>query len=105
MAKKYRLLNDATKEIVAYITPEGAQLIWAAYEKMYGSSQTLERRESRGGFCYLSELEIYKKYGHLPINFDYKLYEFCACEGKNTFYQTDDNKSRCFTCHNEVFLP
>lgn len=56
------------------ITAEGANIIWAAYIKLYGNCQTMDRREARGGVCHLSEIDLFKKEGALDINFDYKTY-------------------------------
>ncbi|MBO0947330.1 hypothetical protein [Fibrella forsythiae] len=56
------------------ISEEGALLIWAAYTKLFGRAQTMERRESRGGICYTSEINQWKKDGQLPADFDYTAY-------------------------------
>ena len=54
------------------IDDEGSNIIWAAYEKMFGKNcQSMDRREARGGIAYLSELDLFKKEGALDKDFDY----------------------------------
>ena len=58
-----------------FITEEGAKIIWAAYEKLFGkNSQSMETRESRGGVCWLSEIDYFKEMKALNKNFDYTEY-------------------------------
>lgn len=57
-----------------HITEEGANIIWAAYVKLYGNCQTMENREKRGGVCWLSEIDHFKKEGALDQDFDYTKY-------------------------------
>ena len=76
---EYRILLDR-KEIgrkngIGYITEEGALIIWSAYMKMnpYGT-QTMERREERGGICWLSEIRLFKDQGFLEESFNWTDY-------------------------------
>lgn len=63
------------KDGVVCVSEEGALIIWAAYKANFPSvSQTMERREERGGICWLSEIESWKKSGHLPSDFEYTQY-------------------------------
>lgn len=63
--------NDET----VFISEAGAKIIWAAYTAMFpGITQTMERRNERGGIAWLSEIEGWKKSGHLPPDFDYMQY-------------------------------
>jgi hypothetical protein len=73
MMAKYRLINGNNPRI--FISEEGAKIIWAAYEKLFGKHcQTMERREERGGVAHLSELEYFKREGALANDFDYTKY-------------------------------
>lgn len=56
------------------ISEDGARIIWAAYVKLYGNCQTMEKREERGGVCHLSEIDHFKKEGALSLDFDYTKY-------------------------------
>ena len=58
----------------AIITEEGAKIIWAVYEKLYGKSQSMDTRESRGCIAYTSEIYMWQLQGHLPIDFDWMDY-------------------------------
>lgn len=72
----YRILLDnkvvGQKNGICYINEEGARIIWEAYKKMnpYGTTQSMERREQRGGVCWLSEISLFKEKGLLPKTFD-----------------------------------
>lgn len=57
------------------ITREGALIIGAAYAKLYGNTQSMDRREERGGICWLSEIDYWKSQGALDKNFNWKDYE------------------------------
>ena len=57
------------------ISKEGADIIWAAYTGIYGDGQTLEGRNKRGGFMWLSEVKGFIQDGQLDKDFDYKQYE------------------------------
>jgi len=75
----YRILLDrkvvGQKNGIGVITLEGAKIIWAAYEKMNPyTSQTMERREERGGICWLSEIKLWKEQKFLPENFNWTDY-------------------------------
>lgn len=76
---EYRILLDrkvlGRANGIGYITEEGAKVIWEAYEKMnpYGT-QTMERREERGGICWLSEIRLFKEKGFLPADFNWTNY-------------------------------
>ena len=75
---KYTVLinpNGGYAEDRVKITEEGAKLIWAAYVKLYGHCQTMERREERGGIAYTSEIEYWKSRGALPADFDWTKYK------------------------------
>lgn len=58
------------------INEEGAKIIWQAYESMPGGhgAQTMEERQARGAIAYAIEIELFKKEGYLPKDFDYKKY-------------------------------
>lgn len=56
------------------INNEGANIIWAAYYKLWGNCQTMDKREDRGGIAYVSELDYMKNEGALDKDFDYKNY-------------------------------
>lgn len=77
---EYRIILDRKREGVCdgigYINVEGAKLLWAAYTGFSRglSSQTMEQREKRGGICWLSEIELWKKQGLLPENFNWTDY-------------------------------
>lgn len=75
----YTLLGEQPKEWPREhprikINNEGANIIWAAYHKLYGNCQTMDRREDRGGIAYVSEIDHFKKAGALDKDFDYKNY-------------------------------
>ena len=82
MGKIYRILLDTPdrKGISTghgYITKEGALIIWSAYEKLFGKHcQKMETRESRGGVCWLSEIDYFKSMNALPQDFNWKKYEY-----------------------------
>ena len=78
---KYRIILDEKSQGVrsgqVFITEEGAKIIWAAYEKLFGAfGQSMKKRESRGGICWLSEISGWKKQGALAHDFDYTDYIF-----------------------------
>lgn len=73
--KTYRVMQSGDAYTKYNITEEGAKLIWAAYEKLYGRYQTMERREERGGICYTGEIELWIKEGALPKDFDWTIYK------------------------------
>lgn len=56
------------------ITEAGAKIIWKAYTDCHGMSQTMQRREARGGIAHESEINYWKKAGYLPANFNFKDY-------------------------------
>ena len=56
------------------ITKIGAAIIWQAYIDNWGNSQDIETREKRGGIAYDTEIELWKKDGYLPKDFDWKKY-------------------------------
>ncbi|HDY88611.1 MAG TPA: hypothetical protein ENH82_10955 [bacterium] len=59
-----------------HITKEGAEIIWKAYTNLFGEyGQTMDRREERGGVCWLQEIDLFKKEGVLIDSFDWKDYE------------------------------
>jgi hypothetical protein len=76
---EYRILLDrkqiGKKNGIGYITLEGALIIWEAYKKLNPyTSQTMNRREERGGVCWLSEIKLFKDQGFLPYDFDWTAY-------------------------------
>jgi hypothetical protein len=76
---EYRILLDrkvvGQKNGVGYITEQGALLIWEAYKKMNPhAGQTMQRREERGGVCWLSEIRMWREKGFLPDSFDWTDY-------------------------------
>lgn len=75
----YTLIGERGKSVYEdrpkiKISEAGALIIWAAYVKLYGNCQTMQRREERGGIAYLSELDHFKKQGALDKDFDYTKY-------------------------------
>ena len=71
----YKIMLDpkrpGIKEGTAYISEVGARIIWDAYKSNFpGVSQTMERRNERGGIAWLSEINSWIKSGHLPPDFD-----------------------------------
>lgn len=87
--KTYRIIGDRPKNLYSdrekfFINEEGAKIIWKAYSDQFGDSQSMERREERGGICYLSELRQWIGMGLIPKEFDYKNYLIEApCLGEN----------------------
>lgn len=80
MTRQYTILLDESRAGVvsgrAKVTEQGAKIIWAAYDSLHGSStQSMDRREERGGICWLSEINFWKSIGKLPIDFNWKDYE------------------------------
>lgn len=79
MEKKYHILLDekhiGMKTGLATISEEGALVIYAVYIKLHGNTQSMDRREERGGICWLSEINGWIDAGHLPKDFDWKKYE------------------------------
>lgn len=75
---EYRIILDrkvvGQKNGTGYITEEGAKIIWDAYVKMWGGSQTMERREERGGIVWLSEIVMFREKGFLPKDFNWMDY-------------------------------
>lgn len=69
--KTYKIITGNT---FVRITETGAKIIWKAYIDCCGDSQTMKRRESRGGIAHDSEIEYWKKKGYLPADFDFKSY-------------------------------
>lgn len=59
----------------ASISERGALLIWAAYEKAWGRSQTMERRENRGGIAWEGEISELIERKLLPKDFQWRDYE------------------------------
>lgn len=81
MSKTYRVIDNTTVKDKPYgtakieISEEGAIIIWSAYEKLYGKyCQAMDTRENRGGICYTSEIENWKKQKALPNDFDFMNY-------------------------------
>lgn len=78
----YRIILDeksvGVRSGTAYITEEGAKIIWAA--EMYRFQQTMERREERGGICWLSEIKWWIKKELLPKDFNWKTYQMTKGE-------------------------
>jgi hypothetical protein len=77
--KTYTILLDTKHEGscngYATISEDGAKILWAAYVAIFGeNNQTMERRQERGGICWLSEIQFFKDRGHLSKDFDYKSY-------------------------------
>lgn len=74
----YRIIDDSEKMGICKgyipINEEGANIIWAAYVKAFGNCQTMQRREERGGICWMSELDHLKRLGTLNKDFNYKNY-------------------------------
>lgn len=71
--KVYHLM-DGDKKIA--ITLEGAKIIYEAYTRQFGnSSQTMDRREERGGIAHLSEIEKWKEQKFLSKEFDWTIYK------------------------------
>lgn len=80
MEKTYRIIIDTPeKKGISKgkidITEEGALIIWAAYSTLYGYVQTMETRESRGGICWLSEIDYWKNQGVLAKDFNFEDYK------------------------------
>jgi len=80
-SKTYRVIDNTTVKDKPYgtakieISEEGAKIIWSAYEKLFGKyCQPMDTRESRGGICYTSEIENWKKQKALPSDFDFMKY-------------------------------
>jgi hypothetical protein len=75
---EYRIILDrkvvGLKNGTGYITEEGAKIIYDAYVKMWGCSQTMERREERGGIAWLSEIVMFREKGFLPKDFNWMDY-------------------------------
>ena len=75
----YRILLDEKHtgmvSGIGHISEEGAKFIYAAYITQFGTYQSMERREERGGICWLSEIKMWIKQGLLPDDFDWKKYE------------------------------
>ena len=77
---KYRIILDEKHQGVrsgqVFISEEGAKIIWAAYEKLWGKNgQSMDERENRGGVCWLSEIDYFKDQGALDKEFDYNDYK------------------------------
>lgn len=73
--------NDQT----IYISQEGAEIIWSAYKANFpGQPQTMGQRNNRGGVCWLSEINGWKKSGFLPQDFDYKRFEVAVEDNETT---------------------
>lgn len=74
----YTIILDDKREGVANgrikINRDGALLLAEAYEKLFGKSQTADRREERGGICWLTEIDYFKRRGVLDQDFDYRDY-------------------------------
>ena len=79
MEKIYHILLDekhtGMRTGLATISEEGALIIYAAYIKLYGTYQSMDKREERGGICWLSEINGWINDGHLPKDFNWKKYE------------------------------
>ena len=76
IVKAYRIILDEKHPGMisgqVFISEEGAKIIWAAYEKLFGKGgQSMETRESRGGVCWFSEIDYFKDRGALDKEFDY----------------------------------
>ncbi|MCK5607131.1 hypothetical protein KAR91_34930 [Candidatus Pacearchaeota archaeon] len=77
MGNKYRIILDEKHNGVrsgeAHITEEGAKILWAAYEKLFGKGgQSMDDRERRGGVCWLGEIDYFKRSKALDQDFNYK---------------------------------
>lgn len=75
----YRIMIDAKSlgrlDEYVEITKEGATILWDAYQKAHpGGRQTMERRNERGGVCWLSEILDWKTRGFLPADFNWEKY-------------------------------
>ena len=80
---KYRIILDEKHQGMrsgeVFISEEGAKIIWAAYEKLWGKNgQSMDERENRGGVCWLSEIDYFKDQGALDKEFDYNDYKLEA---------------------------
>lgn len=76
----YRIMIDAKAlgrlDRYEEITEEGAIILWDAYKRAHpGGTQTMERRNERGGICWLSEILHWKAQGFLPKDFDWEKYK------------------------------
>ena len=72
----YKIMIDPVivgrQDDVALISEEGAKILWHAYKSKFPSAgQTMERRNERGGICWLSEIKSWAKEGYLPADFDF----------------------------------
>lgn len=75
----YKIMIDSKSPGVqsdtVFISDAGAMIIWDAYLLNFpGATQTMQRRNERGGIAWLSEIESWKKQGLLPTDFNYKDY-------------------------------
>lgn len=66
------------QELRHKVSEQGALLIWAAYHKLYGNCQTMERRQERGGIAWVSEIAGWIERGALPKGFDWTQYKVAA---------------------------
>jgi len=77
--KSYTIIIDddrmGVRKSSVKISKEGADIIWKAYSDQFGHSQSMDRREERGGICWLSELKFWIQQGYIDRDFDYKKYE------------------------------
>lgn len=77
LIKTYRVLIDRKRigqvDSILYIDEKEANLLWMAYMKQNPhSTQTMDRREQRGGICWWSEIKMWKKNGSIEPYFKLK---------------------------------
>ena len=63
------------EEIPVKITGQGYNIIWAAYEAMWNIVFDENIHLEREKFVYVSEINMFIKYGHLPQSFDWTDYK------------------------------
>ena len=59
--------------VTHHLTPEGGEIIYGAYESLYGTSQSRERLMERGGL-FVTEIDHFIERGSLPKGFDWTKY-------------------------------
>jgi len=57
------------------ITGVGYNIIWAAYEQMWNTIYDEATHIKRAEFIYVSEIDMFKEYGHLPEDFNWEDYK------------------------------
>ena len=77
--KTYTIIIDQKRKGIrtssVKISKEGAEIIWKAFSDQFGNAQSMDRREERGGICWLSELNFWIQQGYIDRDFDYRKYE------------------------------